>query len=515
MLNKLFASLLLVFISFSSASMAHAEDIPVLTWEKGKEHNIVLGGNDLVKDWRINLVSEGVESIPFRQSKIDPKGFFVFSVQIPDSYPTGVYTVEIENSMAPKKVIAGVKIVDISTFNLIQIPTKLIAILITLILLISTLSIMRMQKYERIEYLRSKPVANLAGLFNLFYRFRNAAINELHSSLFKFQLVREGELLLKLSPIAWSILPIIAVILGGYVGLNGSLILGVSFIPFFMYTLIAILGVIDPFSGFMAAIGFALVQSLTGNVTSVRSVMSLLAVGIGWVAPGVLSSLYQDILGKDNYFKIIHKTLPELAASVFGGLVFLVAQLLTNSFVDQVAQIAVSTLLIPGIVSIAIFIRIHLYKYLVKDLHQTGENYQIRIMALPRVLSPRTIAFAAAYFAGTVYVWTESLQFALISSALLSTPLALLMVRFEGPVIKSLVKLERYIFIEVITISTLAFITFFYIQSLPMEVTAKGKLFILSTSILLFIHGFISSILDSSARAAEKKIPDDLKEMAL
>ena len=515
MLNKLFASALLVFISFTSAPIAHAEDIPVLTWEKGKEHNIVLGGNNLVKNWQINLVSQNSEPLAFRQSKIDPKGYVVFSVQIPDSFPTGVYTVETEGATAPKKIVAGVKIVDISTFNLIQIPTKLMAILITLILLISTLSIMRMQKYERIEYLRAKPVERIPGVFNLLYRFRNAAVDELHSSLFKFQLVREGELLLKLSPIAWSVLPIIAAFLGGYVGLNGTLILGVSFIPLVVYTLIAIVGVIDPFSGFMAAIGFALVQSLTGNVTSVRSVMSLLAVAIGWVAPGVLSSLYQDILRKDSYFKFVHKILPELAAGVFGGLVFLVAQLLTNSFVDQVAQIAVSTLLIPGIVSVAVFIRIHLYRYLVKDLHQTGENYQIRIMVLPRVLSPRTIAFAAAYFAGTVYVWTESLQFAVISSALLTTPLALLMVRFEGPVIKSFVKLDRYIFIEIITISTLAFIAFFYIQSLPIDVTAKGKFFILTTSVLLFIHGFISSVLDSSARAATLKAPAKVEEMAL
>ena len=515
MLNRLLASVLLALITLVAAPMAHAEDIPVLTWEKGKEHNIVLGGNGDVKNWNISLVSEDAEPLAFRQSKIDPKGYVVFSVQIPDSYPTGVYTVQTVGETAPKKIVAGVKIVDISSFNLIQIPTKLMAILITLILLISTLSIMRMQKYERIEYLRAKPVQRIPGVFNLLYRFRTAAVDELHSSLFKFQLVREGELLLKLSPIAWSVLPIISVLLGGYVGLNGTLILGVSFIPLFVYTLVAIVGVIDPFSGFMAAIGFAFTQSVTGNVTSVRSVMSLVAVAIGWIAPGVLSSLYQDILRKDSYFKFVQKILPELAASVFGGLVFLVAQLLTNSFVDQVAPIAVSSFLIPGIVSVVVFVRIHLYRYLVKDLHQTGENYQIRIMVLPRVLSPRTITFAALYFAGTIYVWTGSVQFALISSALLSTPLALLMVRFEGPVIKSFVKSERYIFIEIVVVSTLAFICFFYIQSLPIEVTAKGKFFILTTSLLLFIHGFISSVLDSSARSAEAKVPVNEKEMAL
>ena len=514
MLSKVFTGLLIVFSTLSIAP-AHAENIPVLTWEKGKEHNIVLGGNGQVENWQIALTSTTGESIKFRQSKVDPKGYLVFSVQIPDSFPSGVYTVVTTGVDGPKKIVAGVKIVDLTDYNLIQIPTKLILILLTLIFLISTLSIMRMQKYERIEYLRAKPVEKLPGIFNLFARFRLAAVEELHKSLFKFQLVREGELLHKLSPITWATLPFVSAFLGGYIGLNAQLILGVSLIPFTLYILAAIIGVIDPFSGFTAALGFAFAQSISGNVTSVRSVMSLVAVGIGWVAPGILSSLYQDILGKDNYFHFAKKFLPDLVASVLGGLIFLVAQLLTNSFVDQVAPIAVSTYLIPMILSVVIFIRINLYKFLVKDLHQTGKNYQIRVLVLPRVLSPRTITFAGLYLAGTVYVWSESLQFALISSLLLATPLALLMVRFESPVIKAFKDTQRYIVIELIVIATISFVTFFYIQSLPLEVTAKGKLLILSTSVILFIHGFFSSAFDSSDRADQPNIPQADKQLVI
>ena len=514
MLNKLFASLLIAFTTISMAP-AHAEDIPVLTWEKGKEHNIVLGGNNQVKNWKIQLTSSNGQTLDFRQSKLDPKGYVVFSVQIPDSFESGVYTVVTTGVGVPEKIVAGVKIVALSDFNLIQIPTKLILILLTLIFLVSTLSIMRMQKYERIEYLRAKPAEKLPGVFNLFAKFRINSIAELHKSLFKFQLVREGELLHKISPITWATLPIASAVLGGYIGLNAQLILGVSLIPFALYALAAIIGVIDPFSGFTAAIGFAFAQSISGNVTSVRSVMSLVAVGIGWVAPGILSSLYQDILNKDNYFHFAKKIVPDVVASVLGGLIFLVAQLLTNSFIDQVAPIAVSTYLIPMILSVVIFARINLYRYLVKDLHQTGENYQIRILVLPRVLSPRTITFAGLYLAGTVYVWTESLQFAIISSLLLSTPLALLMVRFDAPVIKAFKDAERYILIEMVVIATISFTTFFYIQSLPLEVTAKGKLLILSTAIILFIHGFFSSVFDSSSRSDQIKTTEAEREMAI
>ena len=514
MLNKLFAGFLIAFTTLSMAP-AHAEDIPVLTWEKGKEHNIVLGGNSQVKNWKIQLTSTTGETLDFKQSKLDPKGYVVFSVQIPDTYESGVYTVVTTGVGVPEKIVAGVKIIALSDFNLIQIPTKLILILLTLIFLVSTLSIMRMQKYERIEYLRAKPTETLPGIFNLFAKFRMGAIAELHKSLFKFQLVREGELIHKLSPITWATLPFATALLGGYIGLNGELILGVSLIPFALYALAAIIGVIDPFSGFTAALGFAFAQSISGNVTSVRSVMSLVAVGIGWVAPGILSSLYQDILNKDNYFHFAKKIVPDLVASVIGGLIFLVAQLLTNSFVDQVAPIAVSTYLIPMILSVVIFARINLYRFLVKDLHQTGENYQIRILVLPRVLSPRTITFAGLYLAGTVYVWTQSLQFAVISSILLSTPLALLMVRFDSPVIKAFKNAQRYILVEMVVIATISFISFFYIQSLPLEVTAKGKLLILSTAIILFIHGFFSSVFDSSSRSDQIKVPEQEQAMVI
>ena len=514
MLNKLFASFLIAFTTLSM-SPVHAADIPVLTWEKGKEHNIVLGGNSQVKNWKIQLTSTNGQTLDFRQSKLDPKGYVVFSVQIPDSFESGVYTVVTTGVNVPNKIVAGVKVVELSDYNLIQVPTKLILILLTLIFLISTLSIMRMKKYERIEYLRAKPVVELPGIFNLLAKFRLGAVEELHKSLFKFQLIREGELLHKLSPITWACLPFVSALLGGYIGLNSRLILGVSLIPFVLYALAAIIGVIDPFSGFTAAIGFAFAQSLSGNVTSVRSVMSLVAVGIGWVAPGILSSLYQDILNKDNYFHFAKKILPDLVASLLGGLIFLVAQLLTNSFVDQVAPIEVSTYLIPMLLGAVIFGRINLYRYLVKDLHQTGENYQIRILVLPRVLSPRTIAFAGLYLAGIVYVWTQSLQFAIISSLLLSTPLALLMVRFESPVIKAFKDAPRYILVEMLVIATISFTTFFYIQSLPLEVTAKGKLMILSSAIILFIHGFFSSIFDSSSRADQIKMPEIERQMAI
>jgi hypothetical protein len=89
------------------------------------------------------------------------------------------------------------------------------------------------------------------------------------------------------------------------------------------------------------------------------------------------------------------------------------------------------------------------------------------------------------------------------------------MVRFDTPVIKAFKDAQRYILVEMVVIATVSFISFFYIQSLPLEVTAKGKLLILSTAIILFIHGFFSSVFDTSSRSEQLKITEAEREMAL
>ena len=504
-MNKLLATLVAGIALLLSAPVASAADIPVLTWEKGKEHNIVLGGNGIVNNWKIQLESLDNSPLVFKKSRVDDRGFVVYSVNIPDSFPSGIFNVVTTNAQEDGKVVAGVRIVEMSDYNLIQIPTKLFIILFTLIILVSTLSMLRMQKYEKIEYLRAKLAQAPRGPAGFLYRFRDSSIEEIHRSIFKFQLIREGELLHKFSPIAWAVVPWIALGLGALVSANERLIQGVQLMPVLIYAGIAVIGLLDPFSGFMAGVGFAVVHCLTGDVSSVRGVMSLVAIAAGWFAPGLISSLYSDALNKDSYPMIIKRFLPDVLASAIGGLVFFSAQLLTNSFADHPVPITASGYLLPALFSCLVFARIQGEKWLNKDLHQTGKNYQVRVLVLPRVVSPRTIVFAAAYFAAAIYVWTESWDFALKTAAILVVPMLLLMVRFENPVIPVLRKLQRHIFVEVTIILALAYLVFNYIQSLPIEVTQKGRMFVSYTAVLLLIHGFYSSIFDSSHREKESR----------
>jgi hypothetical protein len=501
MLNK-FIALVAVLIGISFAAPASAvADIPVLTWEKGLEHNLVLGGNGSIENWKISLVSKDGVNLPFEVSKKDARGFVYFSLNVPRELKSGVYTVVSDGNEYPNKILAGIRLVDLSTFNLVQIPTKLLIILLTLIILISTLSLMRMQKYERIEYIRAKPRVTTNPFILPFYKFRINSIEEINKSLFKFKLIREGELLLKLSPALWSLLPWATLMIGGLIGSNGSIIDGVKITPALIYGAIALIGVLDPFSGFMAGVGFAITEILTGNVSSIRSIMALVAITVGWFAPGIISSLYSDAIRKDRYHPALKRFVPEAVGASVGALVFFVAQLLTNSFADHKGPIPMNSYLIPLAVGVFIFARIKFEIFINKDLHQTGENYQIRVLQLPRVLSPRSILFIGLYFTAAIYVWTESLQFAAITGLLLTFPLAMLMVRFESPVIPFFARFERHIVLESLIVSSLSYAAFVNIQDFPLDVTQKGKLFILSAVVIIFIHGFYSSVYDTSQRS--------------
>jgi hypothetical protein len=130
----------------------------------------------------------------------------------------------------------------------------------------------------------------------------------------------------------------------------------------------------------------------------------------------------------------------------------------------------------------------------------------MRVMVLPRVISPRTIVFAAVYFTCAAYAWTRLLWFSIEMGLFLALPLALLMVRFENPVIPFFKKIQRNIFYELVVLGVIALAIFNYVQSLPLDVMEKGKTFIVYTAALLLIHAIYSSIVDSSNREVELEV---------
>ena len=231
--------------------------------------------------------------------------------------------------------------------------------------------------------------------------------------------------------------------------------------------------------------------------------MGLIAIGVAWVAPGIISSFYRQVIEKDGYVSGFSRFMPDIFASAIGSFTFIAGELLTNSFTNRIGSFGNDYFYLPLLVGLIIFGRIKLEKFLFRNIHIGGDNYQVRTLTLPRVISPRTVLFAWLYFVGVLYVWTQKIALTLVCATLLSTPLASLLVRFERPKANYLSKFKRNIVLESGLLCLIAFAVFMQIQNLPFDVNKKGQYMILVSALILIVHAIYSSICDSSNRFEE------------
>ena len=83
-----FIALALLALIFTPTA-AQAFDIPLLTWERGREQQVVLGGGAYTQSWTVTLEGNGAETLKFSSSQKNDAGYVVYSLNIPADYPLG------------------------------------------------------------------------------------------------------------------------------------------------------------------------------------------------------------------------------------------------------------------------------------------------------------------------------------------------------------------------------------------------------------------------------------------
>ena len=276
---------------FGAIPNSSAADIPSLTWERGKEQNIVLGGNSIPASWTIRMSDENDRnSLTFVRSKPNAQGYLVYSVAVPSTYPVGYYAVKVfgEGSTSGS-LVAGVNITAMRTYSITQIPTDLRNIILWLALIITSFSTMRSKKYAKHSYLRQQDLIESQALvvdkrfpklFYQAYKLRQSVFALNTSSLFKYFLKRNGTFIHKLDPRLWILMPVIGVIVGLVSGFATKA--SVPIIPVYFLGALALIGLIDSYSGFFAAFSFATAQVMLGQATSLRDFLILITLGLSW-----------------------------------------------------------------------------------------------------------------------------------------------------------------------------------------------------------------------------------------
>ena len=502
MQNKLitFFFVLISFFGMYSPAQA-ANDIPMLTWERGKEQNIVLGGYTNQSSWKIRLVDEKNEALAFANSRTDKNGYIVYSIILPDELPTGAYRIETVSLSNEISVVAGVNVVEASYFEIVRVPIQLLLILLSLIILISTLSTIRVRKYQELSYLQSANAATLPKPTDSFYRLRRGALVSVNNSLLKHLLVREGEVLHKFSPSLWALAPIATFLIGAFSGIVTESRLGIPDISVYVFVGMAVAGILDPYSGFTGIIGFSVLQAMQGDVSSIRAVCALIALGLSWIAPGLFATLYREVFTKEWRSKLANSILPSIFASALGAFAFYSFEILINSLLDRVGPISNSGYFAPIIVALAIYIKDELSRNIDKSGLLSGKNLEVKTIILSRVVAPSTVGLLFLFFSGVLYTWTQYSSFSIVAAAFMVFPLLLLQVRFASPVFRSLGKLPRNVFLESTLVSLVFVASFSFIQNLPQEALAKGRLIVIAAIVPLILHGIYSSLSDTQDRS--------------
>ena len=508
---------LLVAISPSTASAA---EIPFLTWERGQLQEVVLGGQAAAENWRVELQGNGIAGLEFEKSSVNNRGFAVYSLVIPDDTPLGGYSIVAIESTSEFNVVAGVNLIGSSAYKITKQPLDLALLITIFVFLTSIISALRARKYSKISFVSTQAgpeqsihfaavgASFIQRISSAPYRMRVRALDGLPNSILRFLLIRDGELVHRLSHNLYSWLPI-AAFFAGVIAVNETERAGgIGSAGLTIFIAVAILGILDAYSGFAAVIGFWLTQLLIGNVSSFRDVLIMISVGISWLLPVLFASLMQTAIAKDFHNEekgeptFGFRLLGIVGSSFIGGAVFYLGQKLANSVLVNFGEMRNVSALAITVVITALMIRGILDETVLHadtNQHLKDESH-LEEITISRVSSPRMAIAIFAVAAGFAFIWTQSASKSLIVALIFTAPYLVLLVRFNEISSKLLAKAKRNILVESIVTTGISFLIFNQISNLPLLSQEKAQWFLIFAGIPGIIHAIYSAACDSSDR---------------
>ena len=516
--KKVLALLALLFVI--TPATASAAEIPFLTWERGQLQEVVLGSLGKADKWRIELQGNGISGLEFKKSSLNEKGFAVYSLVIPSDVPLGGYSVVGIDASGEITVLAGVNLIKSTGYKITKQPLDL-ALLITIFVFLTTvISALRARKYSKISFVSTQAgpedSVHFKGIDSTFidrifsapYRMRVRALDGLPNSILRFLLIRDGELVHRLSHNLYSWLPI-AGFFAGIIAVNETERAGgIGSTGLAIFIAVAMLGIFDAYSGFAAVLGFWLTELLIGNISSFRDVLMMISVGISWLIPVLFASLMQTAIAKDFHKEekgeptFGFRLLGIIGSSLVGGAVFYLGQKLTNSVLINFGEMRNVSALAIGAIITALIIRGILDETILHadtNQHLKDESH-LEEITLSRVSSPQIALAMLAVVYGFAFIWTQSASKSLIVAMVFTAPYLVLLVRFNEINSKLLAKAKRNILAESIVTTGISFLIFNQVSTLPLLSQEKATLFLILAGIPGIIHAIYSAACDSSDR---------------
>ena len=501
----------LLIAIFTAPTAAQAFDVPLLTWERGRVQQVVLGGGAYTANWVVTLEGEGISPLTFTRSEPNDAGYVVYSLNVPSDLPTGAYSVQTSGKNAKKTLVAGVNLVETQTktasSNLIDL-TVIISIFVFLTTIISTLrakkySVLTTQnsqfslKYHYDDYASESSFAS--RLSNAPYRIRINGLQSIRISLLQFLMVREGELLHRTSRALFGALPLLGLMAGSIAGIEVNRNEGIANTGIAIFLAVSLLAIFDAYSGLFATVGFWFIQLLTGNVTSVRDLLIMFSVGLTWVGTALFSGLLKENFGKDFSKSSRGKSLTlygVVASALVGTTVFYLGHALIDGvlYIESpdrgvsIATLAVVALAICG-------------KGLAEIAKSSSNDVnEVEYFDVARVCSPQTAVLLSSIAFAFLYIWTESAENSLIFALMFTLPFYLAFIGF-GESFALFKRLPpRNILLESALVALVAILSYRLLSGRPLLLGDKTQFLLLISAIPGIAHAIYSAMFSESEK---------------
>jgi len=389
MKSKTFSYFLLsiIFLLIGS-SAAQAVDVPDLSWERGREQSITLGGDTSSVLWSISLEGMG-NALKFDRSSTSGSGFIVYSVDIPEDLAVGRYQVIVRGPNAPASTTAYVNILESVSYDPLSDPRGIGVIAVAAYTLLAFFAGNKNESESTDQQEEDEDASALGsvdtnyqgikikhrgrGDDSTFARTNFARKIDGWRHLAVLTMARRSPLTMRVSadgsylqavmgPIAL-VLPILGLSLGGAMGYSTDIANSLIPTSLALVLLIVVIGILDAFSGILAFTSYLALVLIRGGVDNVADVRTLLGFSLLLFTPSLAAGATRPLRRARDDWDLWERVTDFLVSTLLTTWAIKSMVLALDGFARQKTEIAIHSTLIAAVGGAFILIRYGLEEF--------------------------------------------------------------------------------------------------------------------------------------------------------
>ena len=527
MRNKAFSYFLLSFIFlFIGSSAAQAVDVPELSWERGREQSITLGGETSSVLWSISLEGMG-NVLKFDRSSTNDSGFIVYSVDIPEDLAVGRYQVIVRGPNAPATTTGYVNVLVSISYDPLSDPRGIGVIAVAAYTLLAFFTGNRSESENTEEQEEEEEDASALGSVDTNYQgikikhrgrgddstfvrtnfarkidgWRHVAVLTMaRRSPLTMRISADGSYLQAvIGPIA-IVLPTLAIALGGLMGYSTEIVNSLIPTSLALVLLIVVIGILDAFSGLLAFTSYLAVVLIRGGIDNVADVRTLLGFSLLLFTPSLAAGATRPLRRARDDWDLWERVTDFLVSTLLTTWAIKSMVLALDGFARQKTELATHSTLIAAVGGAFILIR-----YSLEEIVSRYAPARMEYMTPAKVASQdfdsflMTLAVRAAIFIFFMFGFFGMTWQIFVAVAILVIPS--LLKRFDSklPNVPILFQIIPGGIPSIVVMSFIGFAFSNWVNTLPLLAEDKTKTIVLITS----IPGLVIGLLKLFGRSAK------------